>query len=398
MEKKRLEFIEGFKGFACLSVILSHFVLAFCNVLVTCSSLNAHGSSKLELLLGKTPLNLFYSGNFGVYVFFIVSGFVLSYAFFMKKDENYLKRGVIKRYFRLLLPIVVVNLFVFLLMKFSLTYNTQVADFTKNPVWFGKFNTFDPSIFSVLKEAFFGNFFGFQSNYVSPLWTISYEIYGSFLVFFFLGLFGKEKIRYPLYIILILLLRDLNYISFIVGMLICDVVVNGFPYLDAYKSKKWLPYLTFIVGIYFASYPLQADVEGTIYQIINYSQFGIPAATVNHFLGASLMIFALVSSSLLQKLFERKPFRFLGKYSFGLYLIHWPIMLSLSSYILYKGMNGPLGYYELLLFDFIVTIIVVFILSILLVKYIDSKGVRMANKIADLCFGDKKIKGNSSKS
>ncbi len=390
MEKKKLEFIEGFKGFACLSVILSHFIMAFCNVLASCSPLDAHGSSKFELFLGKTPLNLFYNGNFGVFVFFVVSGFVLSYTFFINKDENYLKRGVIKRYFRLLLPIVVVNLFAFLLMKFSVTYNTQVAELTKNPGWFGQFNIFDPNILDVLKQAFFGNFFRFQSTYVSPLWTISYEIYGSFLVFFFLGLFGKEKIRYPLYIILILLLSDINYDAFIIGMMICDVVVNGFPYIDRYKSKKWLPYITFIVGIYFASYPTVANVEDTIYQIISYKQWGIDPITFNHLLGASLMVFSLVHSSFLQKIFELKPFRFLGKYSFGLYLVHWPIMISLSSYLLLQLTNASIGYYRALLMIFPITILVVFILAILLTQFVDKKGIQLANSISNFFFSNSK--------
>ena len=42
---------------------------------------------------------------------------------------------------------------------------------------------------------------------------MSYEMYGSLLVFAFLALFGKEKVRYPLYVIFLILFQESNYPS-----------------------------------------------------------------------------------------------------------------------------------------------------------------------------------------
>lgn len=394
MNKKRLEFIEGYKGFACFCVMMSHFIAAFCNVWITALPERIHNGSKFELLIGKTPLNLFYNGNFGVRVFFITSGFVLSYAFFRNGNENYLKRGVVKRYFRLILPVVVMNIAAYFLMKFGLTYHQQAAMISKSYDWLVVFNDFEPSFLGMLREAFIGNFFQNEATYVSPLWTMSYEMYGSLLVFAFLALFGKEKVRYPLYVIFLILFQESNYSQFIVGVAICDIMVNGGKYVEKYQSKQWLVWLTFFVGLFFSSYPSGTDPSQTMYRWFNLNQW-IDTVTVYHFIGAAMMFIAILNSKVLQKFFELKPFAFLGKYSFGLYLIHWPVMISLSSYIVVKYTGGPLSYYKLILIDFCITMAVIGILAVLLVKFVDAKGIRLANKVADKCFaGEKKDEKN----
>lgn len=394
MNKKRLEFIEGYKGFACFCVMMSHFIAAFCNVWITALPERTHNGSKFELLIGKTPLNLIYNGNFGVRVFFITSGFVLSYAFFRNGNENYLKRGAVKRYFRLILPVVLVNVIAYLLMKLGLTYHQEAAMISKSYDWLVVFNDFEPSFSGMLKEAFIGNFFANTATYVSPLWTMTYEMYGTLLVYAFLALFGKEKVRFPLYLIILLLFRESNYSQFMVGVAMCDIMVHGGKYLEKYNSKPWLVWITFLIGLFFSSYPSGTDQSQTMYRFFNLNQW-MDTVTVYHFLGAALMFFAILNSKILQKVFEWKPFAFLGKYSFGLYLIHWPVMISLSSYIIAKYAGASLSYYKLVAIDYVITMLVIGVLAVLMTKFVDTKGIKLANKVADMCFAEGKSNGEN---
>ncbi|MBQ4529127.1 MAG: acyltransferase [Lachnospiraceae bacterium] len=389
MKKKRLEYIEGFKGFACLCVLLAHFIGAFCNVWLTCLPERIHNGSWFESWIGTTPFNLFYNGNFGVRVFFITSGFVLSYAFFKNGDETYLKKGALKRYFRLVLPVATVNIAMFLLMKTGLLFHQDAAMISKSYDWLVVFNDFEPSLFGMLKEAFVGNFFTYSSEYVGPLWTMTYEMLGSLLVFAFLALFGKEKIRYIVYIVFLTLFQESNYSQFLVGVAICDIMQNQQGFLEKYRSKKWAVALTFLVGLLFSSYPSGVDPSITIYRWFNLNQW-MDTVTVYHFIGATLLFFAILNSNLLQKFFELKPFAFLGKYSFGLYLVHWPVMLSLSSYIIVKYTGGALSYYKVVLIDFIITMIVIAALAMLLVNFVDAKGIKLANLVAEKAFPKEK--------
>lgn len=389
--RKRLEYIEGYKGFACLCVLLSHFISAFCNVWVTSLQERELTGSWFETWIGTTPLNLFYNGNFGVRVFFITSGFVLSYAYFCTGDEKYLKKGAVKRYFRLILPVITVNVVTYLVMKFGLLYHQQAAMVCKSYDWLAAFNNFEPSFTGMIKEAVFGNFFGNSSQYVGPLWTMTYEMLGSLLVFAFLALFGKEKVRYVLYVVFLLLFRESNYSHFIVGMAICDVMQGKHVWMEKYRNSKWMIPVTVIVGLFFSTYPSGTNPEITMYRYFNLNQW-MDTVTVYHFIGATLLFIAILNSKLLQKLFELKPFSFLGKYCFGLYLIHWPVMMSLSSYIMVRY-QGKLSYYKLVLVDFIITMVVIGVLSVVMSKTVEAWSIKLANQVARKAFPEEKNNG-----
>lgn len=389
--RKRLEYIEGYKGFACLCVLLSHFISAFCNVWVTSLPERELTGSWFETWIGTTPFNIFYNGNFGVRVFFITSGFVLSYGFFCTGDEKYLKKGAVKRYFRLILPVITVNVLTYLLMKFGLLYHQQAAMVCKSYDWLAAFNNFQPSFLGMIKEAVFGNFFGNSSEYVGPLWTMTYEMLGSLLVFAFLALFGKEKVRYVLYVVFLLLFRESNYSHFILGMAICDVMQGEHSWIETYRSSKWMIPLTVIVGLFFSTYPSGTNPEITMYRYFNLNQW-MDTVTVYHFIGATLLFIAILNSKLLQKLFELQPFAFLGKYCFGLYLIHWPVMMSLSSYIMVHY-QGRISYYKLVLADFILTMAVIGLLSVLMSKTVEAWSIKLANRVAAKAFPEEKNHG-----
>ncbi len=52
-----------------------------------------------------------------------------------------------------------------------------------------------------------------------------------------------------------------------------------------------------------------------------------------HVIGSLLILTALLNSSRMQTLFNRKPFAYLGKISFSLYLVHFTFICTLGSYI-----------------------------------------------------------------
>lgn len=385
MKKKKLEYIEGYKGFACLCVMLSHFFAAFCNVWVTSLPERAHNGAWFETWIGTTPLNWFYNGNFGVRVFFITSGFVLSYAYFCTGSVEYLKKGALKRYFRLVIPVVFINVVTCCLMKFGLLYHREAAMISKSYDWLSAFNNFEPSFFAALKEGLFENFFKNTSNYVGPLWTMTYEMLGSLLVFAFLALFGRDKIRYVIYLVFLVLFRESNYSHFVVGMALCDIMQNQNGRMEKFRKNKWAVALVAVIGVAFCTYPSGTDPSITMYRYFNLNQF-MDTVTVYHFIGATLLFFAILNSKGLQKFFELPPFAFLGKHCFGLYLVHWPIMMSLSSYIIVKYTGGSLSYYKVVAIDFVITMAVIILWAIMISKTLDKYSINLAKWVALKAF------------
>src|SRR5690242_4690965 len=109
----RVHEIDGVRGWAALSVVVFHLFW--------------------ELFGGEVPtfrsaaLRFWLDGPLAVYVFFVLSGDALSWPFFASGDARILDRTVVKRYFRLAIPIFYSSLLCFLLMRAGLTFNHQAG-------------------------------------------------------------------------------------------------------------------------------------------------------------------------------------------------------------------------------------------------------------------------------
>ncbi|WP_019915138.1 acyltransferase family protein [Paenibacillus sp. HW567] len=85
MSDSKLLYLNGLRGVAALVVVFSHYTLSFFPALHTGNTSDVYNS--FELFVSGSPLNVFYNGSFAVFIFFILSGFVLSYKYW--GVENY---------------------------------------------------------------------------------------------------------------------------------------------------------------------------------------------------------------------------------------------------------------------------------------------------------------------
>ena len=129
---KKLSYIDGLKGIGALMVYFCHFVFAFYYAAYSLSPEAAHTASGLEIAIGKTPLNLLYSGNAAVCLFLVFSGFVLCLSYFSTGDKKRLGKSARRRYLRLMPMILIANIFIFLLMSLGL-YRTRRRRCLRNP-------------------------------------------------------------------------------------------------------------------------------------------------------------------------------------------------------------------------------------------------------------------------
>ena len=68
---KKLAYIDGLKGIGALMVYFCHFVFAFYYAAYSLTPESSHTASQIEIAIGKTPLNLLYSGNAAVCLFLV---------------------------------------------------------------------------------------------------------------------------------------------------------------------------------------------------------------------------------------------------------------------------------------------------------------------------------------
>lgn len=380
MKEKQLDYINGLKGIGAGIVYLCHFVFTFYYGMYSLEAADCHLPGNLEIALGSSPLNVLFSGNFAVRLFLVMSGYVLCLGYFKTKDKKRLLSAPIRRYVRLSVPILVSNVLICLLMMGGAYVNVAASDLTGS-AWLAGFNRCEPEMLSAVKEALIGCFFFGTNQYNGVLWTIPFLFLGAILVYGCAIVFGDKKWRYAVYAILGAALFLTDYAGVFLGFVLCDVIHTQPKLVEWMKKQKILLWIVFAAGLYLSSYPSAgAHLQGTIYGIIP-----IVMVVPYHLVGALMLVFSVVLLNPLQKFFGLPVFVKLGKISYSLYLVHFPVIATAGCglfLLLYEKMSYSMA----VLICFAVTTGLVLLISAVFTKYIEPLGKKGEHNVERL-FG-----------
>ena len=380
MKQTQLEYINGLKGIGAGIVYLCHFVFAFYYGMYSLEAADCHLPGNLDILIGQSPLNTLFSGNFAVRLFLVMSGYVLCLGYFKTRDKKRLVTSACKRYIRLLPPILVSNVLICLLMLLGAFRNVTVSELTGSP-WLAGFNRCEANFLDAVLEAVFGCFFVGTNQFNGVLWTIPFLFLGALLVYGVAWLIGDKKWRYVVYAVIGIAVLLTDYAGIFFGFVLCDVTHTQDKLVNWVKKQKWLLWIVFALGLYLSSYPSAGThLDGTIYGIIP-----IVMVVPFHLMGALLLVAAVVCLEPLQKIFGWKPFVKLGNISYSLYLVHFPVIATLGC-VLFEVLYGKMSYHLAVLLVFVVTTAAVLGISVLFRKYIEplgKKGERYVEKLVN---------------
>ena len=353
MSESKLSFLDGMRGWAALAVYLFHLIIPF------------RGKFEFtEFYLYKTPLRFFLDGELAIFLFFLISGFSLSYKFFSTQNNSYLKEAAQYRYLRLLIPVFFATLIPYFLNKFHLMYNINayVGAYAK-PF----------SLIEMLKFTFAELPFGLQSNcslFGAVYWTIYLEFTGSFLIFSFLALFGTWNLRFLLYPLLLSYLYSLTgaqqlYFLFIMGVLLCDLfcIVKNNRYFSERNISEAMKKTSIIAVVSTLIYFYYHSVMRKHHILLSNQRFEFSIL---------LFVLALITPSMRQ-FFSSKISQFLGRISFALYLVHFPIFCSLLCFILNFGEQQGYSPFSTALIATSLSSIVAFLLAYAFSLYIEEQ-------------------------
>ena len=368
MKNTQLDYINGLKGIGAGIVYLCHFVFAFYYGMYSLEVADCHFAGNFEIVLGQSPFNTLFSGNFAVRLFLVMSGYVLCLGYFRTKDKKRLVTSAAKRYIRLLPPIVVCNGLICLMMLLGFYKNVEVSELTGS-VWLAGFNRCEPNFVNAVTEALFGCFFTGTNQFNGVLWTIPFLFLGALLVYAVAWLIGDKKWRYVVYAVLAAVLFLTDYAGVFLGFVLCDIVHTQKKLTEWAKKQTWLLWLIFAAGIYLSSYPSAGThLEGTIYGIIP-----IVMVVPYHLVGALLLVGSVVLLEPLQKLFGLPIFVKLGKISYSLYLVHFPVIATAGCGI-FRLLYGKMSYHLAVLCTFVITTVLTVLISVGFTKYIEPLG------------------------
>lgn len=303
MNEQHLKYIDGMKGIACFCVMLGHYF----GIYKYAQDASAIETS-LMVTIKNSPWSIFVNESFWLFLFFVLSGYLLSLSRLEKFTDFVTK--CIKRFMRLLLPIFFADLIIFGIYKLVGFYNTQTVAILKN-TWWQSYYKAEISTIKIwtdpLKTLFLG---GAELN--SPYWVISDMFYASLLIY---GCnFMKSKCKVEKHLCAVVCVAISYRWSYIVFSCVCGMLVQWYEenIRKAIKAK-WIAgiFLIFVLVGCMLQFKLQ-------WSMIYFSIF---------------IIFLPYFQKAI-KFFERKEFLDLGTISFGIYSFHWPVLCSVGARLL----------------------------------------------------------------
>lgn len=304
MNKKRICELDGIRGWAAFFVLIFHLCREiFASIIPEFRSFYFY---------------FIFDGLLMVNIFFVLSGDALSNSFITNNVKLSITKLVIKRYLRLAGPIFLSSLIVYLITFNGLNFQDEAARIINND-WLIKFLKSKPNFFEVFKYSLIKVFTGVKYYYaLNPfLWPMRIELFGSIAVFFTLTIFKKSKNIYLIvfFFSLILMALGSKYSCFFFGISISILRNKGFFKKNFFNK---ISFIIIIMGVLLDTFSQSLTKH-------------FPQLTI---LCSFLIIFGIYNNKTALKFFSNKLSIYLGKISFSLYLIHFSIIISLTSYLI----------------------------------------------------------------
>jgi peptidoglycan/LPS O-acetylase OafA/YrhL len=381
----KYENLDGLRGLAAFVVVMWHYSLGFFPALAGIAiGASASKQLKFENLFATTPLHILFAGPSAVTLFFVLSGFVLSIKFFQHKDATILTSSALRRYLRLMIPALGSIIVTYLILRFGLNYETVTRTITHSS-WLSTLWNFPANFGDALRQGMYSVFFTVNNpnsltSYNFNLWTMHYELIGSFIVFAIMAFFGKLKNRWVVYTILAVGLIHTYYLSFLMGLIIADVW-NNYEWIKD-KINEVLCWSLLPLGLFLFAYYVPSSNTG-IYAHMVIPTFGkVSSLIFFQTVGAVIVMVSVLRLRLLSRFFELRPLQFLGVNSFALYVIHLAILGSLACFI-FNHLVFRVGHLEAFLVSFMISVSFTLFIARFYTQYVDGPAIALSKAFGD---------------
>lgn len=330
----RLPFLDGLRGVAALVVVISHLTIAF--------RPQAFFGKEQELSyswlsrFAISPLFVFVNGSFAVFIFFVLSGFVISAS--ADRNRGSIIGACVARIVRLSLPAGASILFAAAILNLGLLSVSPVAEIVGHwwvkrlPAYLG---TSVPWT-TVLKDMLGQYYLSGEVRYNGVLWTMPKELAGSIVLY--IAFLSSSSLIYRISLITLsfvaCLWLDLTpnyYVCFALGFL---------AYLCADNIRRmpgWVGLFLILAGLIGGGEPFFPPPPESIYFL--------PYAYAVHLgleryiwpMAAAVLLAGIMSSGMAKQMLSGPVPQFLGRVSFSVYLIHIPLLWSVMAFLYIQG-------------------------------------------------------------
>lgn len=300
--------LQSLRGIASLTVLMRHYVRCF------------PGGETFWLAYQ----NIFFNSQAAVVVFFVLSGFVLSPSFFNKPTSvSELAGFYVRRFFRIVPLLAVVTAFSFFYVKSA--FSTWKVPFANS--WFEGLLAHDvPLSASILARCFVG----MNSALVPQNWTIACELLVALILPFLVkactGRLWLAALTFVIATVLSFLAADgggkslpvLYAVDFVIGIL-------TFRILQSYtKRYSDLFFYAAVIGLV-CTWKMVEVVTGQVDL-----PFNDPLRSLVEAIFAAFIIYGLATKNHMARLLSARWLVWLGDISFGIYLVHFLVIVVVA--------------------------------------------------------------------
>jgi len=362
---------ESIRGLACLAVVFSHLAMSFFPYLHH-FDVNETTNLAWVYFVHHSPLGFLYSGDAAVFVFFVLSGFVLSFAILRRPEQfnQKIKIMMIKRYPRLMIPALTSCLIIWIVFRFIHIDSSLVG------AWLQAFATQKISLKEALYEGTIGAFLFSDSDINWVLWTMTIELMGSFALFFLLYLYQYKRSVFWLGSILI---SSLAYYwrgqGFCFG--ISSFIIGIYIYLYGQPLKNIPAIIIFTIGLYFAGAHNTSIAYTWLHHLLGENTYNYC-----NFLAGILIVYSVLMSPMLSKGLDHPLLIWLGKLSFSIYLLHllmlYLICIPLFNLFYYWHWNYSLA----VIISAISAVLMTLLIANFYSRYVDQFAIKVSDILA----------------
>ncbi|EGG09444.1 uncharacterized protein MELLADRAFT_95920 [Melampsora larici-populina 98AG31] len=400
---------NGLRGLAALCVMIHHGIVAF-NSEATLETNDPDGT----VHFWQWPiLRSFISPNFLVTLFFVLSGYVLSYRPLHRIStkpsdsisvRNSLASACLRRIFRLAPPplfSIIISHTILLGGGFDQTRAAKLGTWWTTdhiprfvtPNWHAQTVECLKTMVNLWYDS------QTKSQYNVVLWTMREEFLGSLNVFLILLATSNLQRRFRVMLVIALGLvnlyrKALGLLPFLFGILIAEIQVSrseSSPLkINRNKPCGNLRSLAMaamlMVGLFFGSVPYfamtKASWSRSMFQAMSrYSKDEFEVKQAYNTMGGCLTVLSISQWPASQQLFSTRLLQFLGRISYSLYVVHVPLLLSVGVSLVWRfrswGISNTLSVF--LMTPFWVGWVIA--LSWFMAKFIDEKAITFSHAL-----------------
>ena len=396
MTTQKLQYIEGLRGLAACQVILLHYCSAFLPFL---AHLRAPVHYAWEKELSLSPLFLLLDGYSAVNLFFILSGFVLAPSF-MRSEKTFLQL-VTKRFLRLFIPIF--SAFTVALALFLLVPDAKSDAATLSQSGWLVSQAHNPfTLMSLMRDALLNSMLiGYDGSSLldyfpnppgilvptksslalnAPTWSLHVEFWGSMLVLALAVLrrYVDGAWFSAIFVLVALMAGTSHYILFLFGFLLYQI--RGTLLGRRHVIFAFLGAALVLSGFYVC---ISKNVSVVSVVLIGLRHITLLSAQSNFNwqsqVGAMLIFAGVMLNFQLRSFLSVRIVQWLGKVSFSVYLLHFPILLTLGCLVFTFFARSS---YALACFaTFVIGIAVTFAAAAIFETQIDRRAVLFSKRV-----------------